>query len=277
MLAAQYRPLPALAMSHANIHRPRRPDPLPGRSQHAPVQPRHAPGQSDALTPRGQSDVPARPRGAGQAAETRRARALAQPDAPAGALAHRSRRPDPRGPFVFDVRTLGSASARSQTRRLHAPANLGSGMVRIPAGSDLLLDLRFEEVSAGVLVTGQATATLAGECARCLEEFTTTTQVEFQELFVAEAGESDDDEYLLDGNLLDLEPALRDALVLDLPLSPLCAADCPGLCSTCGIRLADAEPGHGHAAEGGVWAALKDLFPPDMSGEGSGDAKAQQG
>jgi uncharacterized protein len=150
-------------------------------------------------------------------------------------------------------------------------------MERIQAGSDLLLDLRFEEVSAGVLVTARATATLAGECARCLDEFTTATQVEFQELFVAEAEESGADEYLLDGDLLDLEPALRDALVLDLPLSPLCADDCPGLCSTCGIRLADAEPGHGHAAEGGVWAALKDLFPADVGGDGSGEARAQQG
>ena len=197
---------------------------------------------------------------------------------------HRSRRPDPqprrldpRGPLVFDIRSLGPASARSQTRRIPAPAGLGSGMVRIPAGSDLLLDLRFEEVSEGVLVTGHATASLGGECARCLDEFTASTQVDFQELFAAEAGESGDDEYLLDGNLLDLEPALRDALVLDLPLSPLCAADCPGLCSTCGVRLADAEPGHGHAADGGVWAVLKDLFPANVSGDSEGGEKAQQG
>jgi uncharacterized protein len=80
-------------------------------------------------------------------------------------------------------------------------------------------------------------------------------------LFATEAGGSEDDGYLLEGDLLDLEPALRDALVLELPLSPLCAADCPGLCSTCGIRLAEAEPDHGHASDGGVWAVLKGLFP----------------
>src|SRR5215472_3147126 len=189
----------------------------------------------------------------------------------------RSQRLDPRGPFVFDIRSLGSASARSEERTAPAPPELGAGLVRVPEGSDLELDIRLEEVSDGVLVTARVEAELAGECARCLDGFTSPMQVSFQELFAAEPGASDDDGYLLDGDFLDLEPALRDALVLDLPLSPLCAADCPGLCSTCGIRLADAEPGHGHAADGGVWAVLKDLFPANVSGDSEGGEKAQQG
>jgi uncharacterized protein len=182
----------------------------------------------------------------------------------------RSQRLDPRGPLVFDLRSLGSASVRSETRTAPAPAELGSGLVRVPEGSELALDVQLEEVSEGVLVTASVTAQLAGECARCLAEFTSSTQVSFQELFVAERGDSGDDEYRLDGDLLDLEPALRDALVLDLPLSPLCSADCAGLCSTCGARLADAGPGHRHPSSGGVWAVLKDLFP----GEGLADLGA---
>jgi Large ribosomal RNA subunit accumulation protein YceD len=67
------------------------------------------------------------------------------------------------------------------------------------------------------------------------------------------------DSYVLDAGFLDLEPALRDALVLELPLSPLCAGDCRGLCSQCGVRLADVPPGHGHEERGPLWAALKDL------------------
>lgn len=178
----------------------------------------------------------------------------------------RTHRLDPHGPLVFDIRTLGSASARSETRTVPAPAELGSGMVRVPEGSDLGLEVQLEDVTDGVLVTASVTAQLVGECARCLDEFTSSMQVNFQELFAALAGGSGDDGYLLDGDLLDLEPALRDALVLDLPLSPLCSPDCAGLCGKCGIRLADAEPDHRHHDDGGVWAVLKDLFPADEAG-----------
>jgi len=123
-----------------------------------------------------------------------------------------------------------------------------------------------------VLVTASVTAQLAGECARCLDEFTSVTKVRFRELFADEVGGSGDDGYLLDGDLLDLEPALRDAVVLELPLSPLCAADCPGLCIKCGVRLADAEPGHGHPDDGGVWAVLKDFVPGRLAEAGTAGA-----
>jgi len=151
-----------------------------------------------------------------------------------------------------------------------APADLGSGLVRVPEGEPVELEVQLEEVSDGVLVTAAVTAPLAGECARCLDEFTSSVRVGFQELFSAQAQESDDDGYLLDGDLLDLEPALRDALVLELPLSPLCADDCQGLCSVCGVKLAEAEPDHEHPGDGGVFAVLKDLFPADdQAGENS--------
>jgi uncharacterized protein len=149
-------------------------------------------------------------------------------------------------------------------------------MVRVPQGSDLELDVQLENVTDGVLVTASVTAQLAGECARCLDEFSSSAQVSFQELFAAPVGGSGDDGYLLDGDLLDLEPALRDAVVLDLPLSPLCSPDCPGLCSKCGIRLADAEPAHRHPDDGGVWAVLKDLFPAGEAGQ-AGSAGAAEG
>jgi uncharacterized protein len=178
----------------------------------------------------------------------------------------RTHKLDPHRPLVFDVRTLGSASARLEQRVVPAPSDLGAGLVHVPAGADVELAVQLEDVTEGVLVTATAKAPLAGECARCLDEFTSSIEVSFQELFVASPEESDDDGYVLEGDLLDLEPALRDAVVLELPLSPLCADDCAGLCSTCGIRLADAEPDHGHESDGGVWAVLKNLFPADGAG-----------
>jgi uncharacterized protein len=170
------------------------------------------------------------------------------------------KRLDPRAPLVFDTRALGPGSARAEDRTVPAPAGLGVELVSIPEGADLQLHVQLEGVSEGALVTATATAPLAGECARCLDPFTSATEVRLQELFVHEPDGADGDGYLLDGDLLDLEPALRDALVLELPLSPLCSGDCPGLCVECGVRLADAGAGHGHAQPG---AAGQDRPTPD--------------
>lgn len=150
-------------------------------------------------------------------------------------------------------------------------------MVRVPEGGDLELDVQLEGVTEGVLVTATVTAPLAGECARCLEPFTSATRVRFQELFALAEAVAGPDGYVLDAGLLDLEPALRDALVLELPLSPLCADDCQGLCSECGVRLADAEPGHGHAQRGPMWEALKNVRvgEPDASQREEGSAPDQ--
>ncbi len=126
------------------------------------------------------------------------------------------------------------------------------------------LDLRFTAVSEGVLVTGSAVAPLAGECSRCLDPLTDEISVSFQELYryLPDPGEdeSDDEERFLDGDFLDLEPAFRDAVVLALPLSPLCRDDCPGLCPDCGAKLADVGPDHGHGeAVDPRWGALAKL------------------
>jgi uncharacterized protein len=173
-------------------------------------------------------------------------------------------RTDPRGPLVFDIRALdrGPGSARTETRTVPAPGDLHTGMSWIPERSGLDLDVRIESVTEGVLVTVSATAPVAGECARCLEPVTQAVTVQCQELFSYEqnSGDGGEDGYSLDGDLLDLEPALRDALVLALPLAPRCQEDCPGLCAECGVRLAQAGPGHHHGpALDPRWAALRQI------------------
>jgi uncharacterized protein len=169
---------------------------------------------------------------------------------------------DPRGALVFDTRALGRqpGAAREETRTIPAPGLLRVELAEVPAGAGVDLSVRLAEVSEGVLVTGTATAPVTGECARCLEPLTTSVEASFQELYRYEPGsaDSDEDDLLLDGDLLDLEPVLRDAVVLALPLSPLCTDDCAGLCAECGARLADAGQGHRH--EDAVlpeWEALR--------------------
>lgn len=178
---------------------------------------------------------------------------------------------DPRAPLVLDTHELGRrpGSERQVSRTVPAPADLGIDVLRVPEGSPVDLDLRLEAVMEGVLVTGSAHADLEGECARCLEPLTDEVDVDFQELFEYDdrdhgrEGDLDDDVRRLEGDLLDLEPLLRDAVVTELPFQPLCRDDCPGLCPECGARLAD-DPDHTHdAAIDPRWAGLAALRQDD--------------
>ncbi|WP_239459939.1 YceD family protein [Nocardioides daejeonensis] len=174
---------------------------------------------------------------------------------------------DPRAPLVLDTRELGRrpGSMSEFERSVPAPADLGIEVLGVPEGAQVELDLRLEAVMEGVLVTGVATAALAGECSRCLEPISDEIEARFQELFVSDDGEhrpEDDEESgvsRLVGDLLDLEPTLRDAVVLALPFQPLCEEDCPGLCTECGVRLKD-DPEHSHEAPiDPRWAGLAGL------------------
>ena len=175
---------------------------------------------------------------------------------------------DPRAPLVLDTHELGrsAGSERRVSRTVPAPAALRIEVIGVPEGSPVRLSLRLEAVLEGALVTGTASARLDGECVRCLAPIDSEVAAEFQELYVyaddrdaAQEAAQDEEVSLMHGELLDLEPVVRDALVLALPLQPLCDDDCPGLCPDCGARLAD-DPGHRHDA--GVdprWAALGGL------------------
>jgi uncharacterized protein len=178
---------------------------------------------------------------------------------------------DPRAPLVLDTRELGRRPGvqREKSFSVPAPADLGIEVLRVREGEPVDIDLRLEAVLEGVLVTGTARADLNGECARCLEPISDAIEVTFQELFLYDddqAPSEDDEVSMLEGDLLDLEPLLRDAVVLALPFQPLCQDDCPGLCAECGARLAD-DPDHAHDEPiDPRWASLASLqqdLPPD--------------
>jgi uncharacterized protein len=175
---------------------------------------------------------------------------------------------DPRAPLVLDTHELGRrpGSQRQVTRSAPAPADLGIDVLGVPEGSPIELDVRLEAVMEGVLATGTVRTRLTGECARCLEPLDDELEVDLQELFAYERDAEDDDETRqVDGDLIDLEPPLRDAVVLALPFGPLCREDCPGLCPECGARLAD-DPRHSHGeAVDPRWAALTDLSDDDLT------------
>jgi len=153
---------------------------------------------------------------------------------------------------------------RVLTRQVSAPKSLGLELIGVPEGAPLDLDLRMESVSEGVLVSGTVTAPVEGECGRCLRAVDDSVVVPVQELYAYEHSVTDEttDEYevgRLQGDLIDLEPALRDEVVLALPTNPLCREDCPGLCPECGVPLDELPADHGHQVLDARWAALTQL------------------
>jgi uncharacterized protein len=141
-----------------------------------------------------------------------------------------------------------------------APADLGIAVIGVPPGSPIEMDLRLESVVEGVLVTGTARVAVSGECVRCLTEISDELEIDVQELFVypdSDAGE--DEASRLEGDLIDLEPLLRDEVVLELPFQPLCREDCAGLCVECGANL-NLDPEHTHElAVDPRWEKLRNL------------------
>ncbi len=158
---------------------------------------------------------------------------------------------DPRSGLVFDVHELGRrpGALREISREAAAPEGFGNDMIGVPPGSPIDLDIRLEAAVEGVLVTGVARVPMRGECARCLKEITYYDEIDLQELFIFPEKELDDeDASRVEGELIDLEPLLRDSVVLDAPFIPLCRLDCLGICPICGVDLND-DPDHAHKDE----------------------------
>jgi DUF177 domain-containing protein len=147
-----------------------------------------------------------------------------------------------------------------------SPSRIGLDLVAIDKGAPVELDLVLQSVSEGVLVTGSVSASTSGQCVRCLTPTTGSVSIDLTELFaypetVTEATTEEDEVGRIVDDTIDLEQTIVDAVALELPLSPVCSPDCPGLCPNCGVALASAEPGHHHDVIDPRWAKLAEMMP----------------
>ena len=180
--------------------------------------------------------------------------------------------PHPGSPLAVNIARLGRRPGAmfSLQETVASPSHIGLEMVGITPGAPLDLDLRVESVSEGVLVSGTLSAPITGECSRCLTPFSERIEVALTELFaypdsLTEATTEEDEVGHVVGDTVDLEQPIIDAVGLELPFSPVCRSDCPGLCPTCGVVLA-VEPGHHHDEIDPRWAKLAGMVGPENDG-----------
>lgn len=178
---------------------------------------------------------------------------------------------------MLDLRDLPrrAGSMIERTRTVPAPSALGiPGVVEVPEGSDIELELRLESVVEGVLVTASAQVRATGECSRCLQPLAMRRRVNITELFLHPENdrrgkhlpgptldEHGDPVPQVVDDLIDLQPTLRDEVVLALPAAPLCRPDCQGLCPDCGERWETLPEDHAHDQVDARWGALAQWAP----------------
>ena len=157
---------------------------------------------------------------------------------------------------------------------------VGVPLVAVPAGDVIEVDMRLESVAEGILLSADIYAIAKGECIRCLDPVEITVERKIQELYRYEptndkggkrkkhssrTDTSDEidldavDELWLDGNEMNLEIPIRDAIVLDLPVNPLCSETCLGLCPDCGEKWETLPEDHAHEVIDARWAGLAGL------------------
>ena len=162
-------------------------------------------------------------------------------------------------PYTIPVFDLMHRPGEMREREIDGVVTEGFGnaVIGVKTGTNVHLDVRLESLHEGILVSAEASTIADGECVRCLTAVSLPVQVDIAEVFAYSFDEAFD--YMVHDDHVDLEPVVRDAVVLSLPFQPVCQEDCLGLCPECGVRLLD-NPGHEHEAPVDPrWAALAGL------------------
>jgi uncharacterized protein len=114
-------------------------------------------------------------------------------------------------------------------------AELGIVDTKFTLDATVLVSLRLESLSDGIVVDGELRAPWADSCRRCLAPAVGEVVCDVHELYQHVV--TDPDAFEIVGDQIDLARMVRENVMLDAPVAPLCRTDCAGLCPTCGIDL----------------------------------------
>lgn len=164
----------------------------------------------------------------------------------------------PSAPFAVNVFDVSHRIGEERVVELNEvlAEKWGEGVVSVPAGATVSVEVRLDGLHDGILVAADINATATGECVRCLEPVSIPVQVDFQELFAYSPTE--ELEFSVHDNYVNCEPLVRDAVVLALPFQPLCDEDCLGLDPETGEKLSEPRD-HNRSTIDPRWSALEAL------------------
>jgi uncharacterized protein len=179
-------------------------------------------------------------------------------------------------PFILNTHDLPRRAGEMKEYQLDIPAHarIGVPLIAVPEGDIVELDIRLESVTEGVLASADIYAIAHGECIRCLDPVEVVVDRKIQELYryepTNEKGRKkrrdDEDvdlegeeELQMEGDLMDLEIPVIDAIILTLPVNPLCSEECLGLCPDCGEKWENLPEGHAHEVIDARWSGLDGL------------------
>ena len=114
-------------------------------------------------------------------------------------------------------------------------AELGIVDPKFDPSTTVMVSLRLESLTDGIVVDGQLSAPWADSCRRCLGPASGDVVCEVHELYQHVV--VDPDAFEIVGDQIDLARMIHENILLDAPIAPLCRPDCAGLCPTCGIDL----------------------------------------
>ena len=158
-------------------------------------------------------------------------------------------------PFVVSVGQLLRAPGDRRKEVRRGPlAGLAISGSSVPDDGDVTVEVTLDAVPSAVVATGTVSAPWVGACRRCLADTAGTISVDIREVF--EEDHDPEQTYPLKGDQIDLEPLARDAVLLELPMAPLCRDDCAGICPTCGTDRNVAPCTCDTAPKDSRWAAL---------------------
>lgn len=121
------------------------------------------------------------------------------------------------------------------------------------------VDIVLEAVSSidGIVVVGSVSTPWRAPCRRCLTEVEGTAQIAIDEVYQDDI--SDEHAFQIEGDQIDMAPAVREYVLLELPDGPLCRVDCAGICPVCGIDRNQGSCDCDTSVRDQRWAALDDL------------------